>query len=251
VSARREASIDGSWARAASSDLRVHIVDALPPPHDAAAAASLWRSMCDANPRLFDGPILSVSVIESKGESIHALRVRCGSYAALAVQNPQIAGHVETGTDQLSVTAVVLAKGQSGRERVLLGRRGANTRIYPSMWELGPSGGVDPPSLDTHEVTRDMIEKQVDAETHEEIGESLRVRVESIPAITYDPIARSYDIVALCRAESIFSPDFAQANWEYEGSLWISLSEIATFDREHARSIIAPTRSLFRFFGWV
>ncbi len=247
----RETRIDGSWARPASPSLTIIIEDRPPPPHDEHAASAIWNSMCRENPRLFDGPILSVCSIEPRQGAIDTLVVRLGSYAALAVQNPRIAGHVETGTDQLSVTAVVLARDESGCERVLLGERGAGTRIYSSMWELGPSGGIDPPSPGTRKVTRDMIDTQVEAETREEIGGSLRVRIESVPAITYDPIARSYDVVALCRAESIAAPEIAEPNWEYERARWIPLSEIAAFDREHARSIIAPTRALFRFFGWV
>jgi len=204
-----------------------------------------------SNPRLFDGPILSVVSLESGSDDVGAIRVRRGSYAMLAVQNPQIPEHVETGTDQLSVTAVVLSRDSAGKERILLGRRGMSTRLYGGMWELGPSGGVDAPAADTplpRLITPADLARQVHEECREEM-EGLALHVESMPAITYDPVARSYDVVCLCRADVV--QDVSTANWEYEGSRWVPLDEIAAFDRGHEVSIIAPTRALFRFFGWV
>ncbi len=244
-----EANVDGSWARPASPTLTIKIEPRPAPLHEAQAAARLWNAMRRENPRLFDGHILSVCEIVPSSGAIRSVVVRPGSYAALAVQNPQIAGHVETGTDQLSVTAVVLARDESGRERVLLGRRGAGTRIYPSMWELGPSGGIDPPPPGAREVTREVIESQVHAEIREEIDGAFRVRIESVPAMTYDPVARSYDLVAICRADSD-ARRLGASNWEYEDAAWVPVADVQRFDRENAGSIIAPTRALFRALGW-
>lgn len=202
--------------------------------------------MSAANPRLFDGPILSVVGFRQEGLTLCAVAER-RSYKHLAVQN-----QVDTGTEQLSVTAVVAGVDAAGTRHILLGRRGEGTRIYGGMWELGPSGGVDPPQPGVHAVDDGEFRKQVHAEVEEEMGGGLSVRIEGTVAVVYDPVARSYDIVVRCSAVGLVASAAAGADtWEYRGSRWLRESEVAAFDREHAEGIIGTTRALFRCLGWV
>jgi hypothetical protein len=67
--------------------------------------------------------------------------------------------------------------------------------------------------------------------------------------MTYDPVARSYDLIAICRADSDGRRPGA-SNWEYEDAAWVPVADVQRFDRENAGSIIAPTRALFRALGW-
>jgi len=39
--------------------------------------------------------------------------------------------------------------------------------------------------------------------------------------------------------------------WEYDRVRWVPLAEVAAFDARHAGEIIAPSRALLRWFGWV
>lgn len=226
--------------------LRVLIVDEGGPAFDAAAVETRWRAMCHQNPRLFDGPILSVRAIASR-DSMREVSARRSSYKLLAVQN-----EVQTGTDQLSVTAVVHGSDASGRPHVLLGRRGAGTRIYGGRWELGPSGGIDPPAPGADTLDTEAVHRQVHEEVREEMGGDLNVRTDALVAMTYDPIARSYDFVIRCTAlVPVTAAATGTKTWEYHGALWLPIDECPVFDREHAAEIIGPTRALFRHFGWV
>jgi hypothetical protein len=84
------------------------------------------------NPRLYDGDILSVVRMDPGREIL----CRRGRYRHLTVE-PEI----ETGTDQLSVTAVVLSRDNRGDDTVLLGRRGRETRIYAACGSWVPPVG--------------------------------------------------------------------------------------------------------------
>lgn len=209
-------------------------------------AESRWRDLCAANPRLYDGPILAVTGAHYTATFTLEIDTRRSSYRRLAVQN-----EVETGTDQLSVTAIVCGRDAEDRPHVLLGRRGRSTRIYGGMWELGPSGGITPPPPGVVEIDAEAVDRQVREEIAEEMGGGLRVRVEALTALTYDPIARSLDLVVDCTALGTVTGGAAGVgNWEYHGALWVAVDEIATFDREHGAAIIGPTRALFRYYGW-
>jgi hypothetical protein len=150
------------------------------------------------------------------------------------------------------MTAGVSGVDAGGTRHILLGRRGEGTRIYGGMWELGPSGGIDPPPPGVHALDDAAFLRQVHAEVEEEMGGGLRVRPEGTVALAYDPVARSYDIVVRCTAVGLVTSAQAGADtWEYRGSRWLPESEIAAFDRERADRIIGTTRALFRCLGWV
>lgn len=240
--------------------VQVRIVGDPAPEVDAAAVEARWSELCAANPRLHDGRMLSVVSISHDPQSragcgLTTVVARVGSYKALAVEAPG-AGSVETGTDQLSVTAIVMGRDAAGRPHVLMGQRGTGTRLYGGMWELGPSGGVDAPEQGVDLLTDDEVVRVVRQEIGEELGASVRVGVEGLRAITHDPLARSYDLCFVCWAtgavrSGMFTPETAGEPWEYPRAAWVPCDQLSAFERLHAGQIIGPTRALLRFMRWV
>ncbi len=234
------------WAWPPERGLRIRI-EQHPPgparPEVSARIESEWARQSAANPRLFDGPVLSVVRMEP-GEDI---RVRRDSYKRLAVQPA-----VETGVEQLSVTGVVLCRDAAGTDRVFVGRRSRQTRIYGDMWELGPSGGVDPPSWNRAELAEADLIFQLQREFAEETGYAAPLSDIRAHAICQDQVARSCDIVFVCRVDDPGPSPAADAErWEYDRFQWIPLASIPELYQLHGGQIIPPTRALFRFFGWL
>ena len=92
---------------------------------------TVWKTMLDANPRLHDGPIWSVVEADAA-----RLTVRADRYKRLAVQDDATIGWL--GVRQLGVKGLVIGHDRAGTPRVLLARRGSETRIYAGMWEIAP-----------------------------------------------------------------------------------------------------------------
>ena len=131
-----------------------------PEPSDAARRE--WDRLTSLNPRLFPGPILAfMGLDEHRGEIL----ARRDSYMRLAVQPT-----VPTGTRLLSVTAILLATDDAGREHIFMGQRAAGVRNYPSLWELGPSGGMGVPPLAVDSLDAAQIAASALDEIAEEIG---------------------------------------------------------------------------------
>lgn len=232
------------WALREGVALEVEVTRTAPAIPNSAAVQAEWDSLCAANPRLFDGALLSVLHIEHANDAtrIHA---RPDRFARLAVQ-PKVA----TGVRILSVTAICTATREDGSLHVLLGRRARDTRIYGGMWELGPSGGlgVPPPSLRTLDVG--AVWSHLADEVQEEVG--VDAPAGRAIAITRDQVAMSDDVVFHCDLGAFAEAHAATraANWEYEDVRWLDVREVAAFDREHGDAIIVPTRALFRALGW-
>jgi hypothetical protein len=123
------------------------------------------------------------------------------------------------------------------------------TRMYGGMWELGPSGGVEPPPGRASLCEGDLVE-QLQREFEEETGSSARLRGVRVAAVCHDLVAHSYDVVFVCEASAAEVGAAGPERWEYEGLRWAPVESLRDFDRGHAGEIIAPTRGLFRFFGW-
>jgi hypothetical protein len=208
-----------------------------------AAVEAEWARMRRDNPRLFDGPVLSV-VRMDVGSGIVCRR---DTYRRLVVQPV-----VPTGVEQLSVTGVIVGPDGSGQEAVLLGRRGRGTRMYGGMWELAPSGGLDPPAPGRAELSMDDLRAQLLRELREEVGGPLACSLADarVAAVLHDAAARSYDLVLRCRAGRAADAHGPAERWEYDSVRWLSLAGVAGFDRGHAAEIIPPTRALFRVLGW-
>lgn len=217
---------------------------------------ALWTRETERNPRLFDGPVLSA--VEVDAVSGH-IRCRRATYREL-VAHPI----VDTGVLQVSVTGVCVSQ-RGGMDRVLLGRRGRETRIYGGMWELAPSGGVDPPTRRSSEDAAEMSGRDawryLMLEMEEELGAELWLTESIEPTapmcLCADEHARSLDIVFQvviddADADAVGSDrSGVSAAWEYEAVRWVGRDEVKDFDARHAAEIIGPSRAILRWMGWV
>ena len=211
-----------------------------------------WERETARNPRLFDGPVLSCVEIDAPGGLV---RCRRASYRDLACQPT-----VESGVMQLSVTGVTTVRGPDGREHVVLGRRGAQTRVYAGMWELAPSGGVDHPVRAASDEAESLggrdLWRQLMVEFEEELGlEDLPGPIAPVDpmCLCIDRVARSVDVVFLVRVPGR-SPDAlarGDAGWEYGQVRCVPIDGLREFDLRHGAEIIGPTRALMRWMGWV
>lgn len=219
------------------------LVERTPAPPLTGAAEERWEAMVRANPRHFDGPLLAVVSFDAERNEVLARR---DGYARLAVQ-PQVA----TGVQQLSVTAVLIARDGGGREYVLLGKRSRETRIFGDMWEVGPSGGLPPPPLNVDVLEPEAVMSHLADEIEEEVG---GVEVSGGRAVAYvrDQVAHSDDI---CIAYDLGPLEklagLRPGNWEYTEVRWLPVDALAGVDTLEADRIIGATRGLFRALGWV
>jgi isopentenyldiphosphate isomerase len=234
-------SIEGITAWRLKDLPRVALTRPAGPPEVSPAAEARWRELCAQNPRHFDGPILSVVTFDPDANEVMCRRDR---YMRLAVQP-----RVHTGVQQLSVTAVLTARDEAGREHVLLGRRAQETRIFGGMWEIGPSGGIPAPHASVQELPADAIIAHLSDEVSEEIG----LEIEQGEGVAYirDHVAYSDDLCISCDLGRLEEVGASAANWEYTEVLWLPVDSVSVFDQANAGEIIAATRALFRVLGWV
>jgi 8-oxo-dGTP pyrophosphatase MutT (NUDIX family) len=205
----------------------------------------VWSRMQRENPRLFGGGIYNVlSLDPGRGRILAAYDL----YKRLVVQ-PEI----DTGVNQLSVSGLIIAPGDDGRRRILIGKRGEQTRMYGGMWQICPAGGVEPPedtgSLRT--LTHEDLTAQLERELEEEVGMRLGGAGAPRPiAIIHDAAARSYDIVLRVDFDHPCPPRPQKgAGWEHAEIRWVPLEEIPEFCSR--RQVIAATRALFGSLGWL
>jgi len=209
-------------------------------PELADATERRWAELLAENPRHFDGPILAIERFDPATNTIHARR---DGYKRLAVQ-PQ----VETGVRILSVTGFITALDERSRPCVLLAQRSNATRIYGGLWELAPSGGIDPPRSATGLLDLDHVRTQLASELKEELGTEPDVSTAHPIALCVDGPGHSVDVVV--RVDTglpIDAPGVSiRDSWEYTGVHWLELTEAPAFAREHADELIPSTREMLR-----
>jgi 8-oxo-dGTP pyrophosphatase MutT (NUDIX family) len=226
-----------SVPREHARSLRV-LIDRRPARVDAETARrteEVWARKARENPRLFGGGVLSV---ESLDLARGIVRARADEYKRLVVR-PE----VETGVCQLSASAVLLAPDGRGRESVLLGKRGAGTRMYPGLWQVCPAGGVEPPGDGRDELTHADLAAEVAREMREEAGIELGEERPRALWIVRDVGASSCDIVLRVGLERAV-PAHPQrgALWEHDELRWVALAELGAFAREHR--LVSSTRAV-------
>lgn len=196
-----------------------------------------WDRIRAANPRAFNGPILAYTA----SNPAHNL-VRCAreEYKRLAV-TPEI----ETGVIHLGVTGVLGARDEAGVPHVLLGLRSHATRIFGGMWELGPSGGVDPPPIDQGTMDADDVWRVLINEIREEVG--LPVDPDPSPplGLLHDPEGRSCELVVRVTLRrpveeliALIDRENRTSRWEYDAVRWVALADLPAFVR---REPVIPT----------
>ena len=209
-----------------------------------AAVERAWAQLCTANPRLFDGPILSLVSFDAQAAEVVGVRE---SYKRLSVQD-----HVPTGVTLVAVNGVVTARDRDGREHVLLGRRSPGTRMYGGQWELAPAGGLDPPSAGGAELSPADLEKQLARELVEETG--IAEPLSELAAVAYykDDRARSFNIVVRARLlAAIESLRSGEREWDCDDTLWLPIDRVPAYDQDQGGNVIGATRALWRRLGWV
>jgi len=188
-------------------------IDPAPPPAPDGAERERWDALVGENPRHFDAPILAFESYDGLSGVIRARRER---YARLALQ-PGLA----TGVTILSVTGVITALDERGEPCVLLGRRGASTRVYPGLWELAPSGGIDPVDADT--LTLHDIRAQFAQEASEELGLDLDPSPARPIALQPDIGGRSVDLVLRLDTGAPIDSLRPGVSWEIDAHRWVPL----------------------------
>lgn len=221
----------------APEDLRIEF-DPTPTPNPCAETLRVWERMREAKPRLFNGPISTFNGCDERARTIRAGR---DTYQRLTVQ-PE----VDNSVMQFSVTGVLICA-----EHVLLARRSPETRVYPSMWELAPSGGFDPPATELGTPLSGLDAwRQLLRELKEELGLAIPDQQQPgrIVALSADRLASSTDLVF--RIDLPSNPaDLDSAitsSWEYEETRWLPLPDARIFESDHGAEIIPPTRALLR-----
>lgn len=237
----------------ASANLRIDIDTPSRASRDTDALAARWAALCATNPRFHDGPILAVSALDVTTGSVHGvlapvvdrIDARVDSYRRLAVQ-PQ----VRTGVRLLGVTAVITALDESGDVAVFLARRAQDVRVYPNLWEIGPSGGVHVPpptvhTLDAADLTRAAFD-EIDEEIGDAAAASLGGPTNFTPAaVIRDDLAFSDDVILRMTTPAPASIRAAiSTGWEYTQTQWVPLSELHAWSQ--ANACIPPTHAIIR-----
>jgi 8-oxo-dGTP pyrophosphatase MutT (NUDIX family) len=238
----------------AGAEVRIDIGPAQTPGAEAAARmASMWDELCAANDRYYDGPILRAVSVDTDAGSVLCRRDTFRSLASSA--------RLGLGVRQLGVCGVLVGRDATGAKHLLLGRRAADTRIYPGLWEVAPSGGVKPPAPNVAVLTLLDLALALAEEADEELGMTLDPRNASLIAFLRDDIACSDDAVLRFDlpapidprrapgAACALAPD-AGDRWEYIDTAWIALIDLPAFVRDHADAIAPPTAALVGWLGW-
>ena len=196
-----------------------------------------WDSMRSRSPRLFDGGILSFL-----GEEAGTIRAARETYKHLSVQ-VEDRSLLPTPVMQLSVTGVLVAKDAQDRPNVLMGKRSEDTRIYGSLWELGPSGGIDPPAPHIDSLDEFAIIRQLQLECQDELGIAGVFTTHAVLGIIDDHLAMSTDIVVRLdlqrRVDDLIK---STSNWEYTATQWVPADQLVEFGEQN--QTIPPTATL-------
>ncbi len=231
-----------------------------------------WNAMRLENPRLHDGGILRVVAFDPH---THRFRVAPAAYRDFALQERRLARTWATQPPSvprrfdpslvwlLGVKGFIIGKDCLGSEYLLIARRAGQTRVYPSLWEAAPAGGIDLPSLDPHAPAasldafnlHDRVLHTLRNEAHEELGLPIDVRDAFPVVVVQDSIARSFDIFVRLDLTGVADPRqcptcFTAADrWEYIDAAWLARADAASFASTGALS--PPTLAALRPLGWI
>lgn len=220
-------------------------VEAAVPASEDARVEEVWARLCAANPKLHDGPMLSVTSFDTETGCIYC---RPDSYKRLAVQ---IDGGPDTGVWLFAVKGIIIAADESHRKHVLMIRRHKQTRMYGGMWEIGPAGGVDlsDPAVQTLGIEELVV--QVRRELREEAGISSPLGNASLAAFFTDERSRSMDVVIQAELqEPIEQIQTDDHEWDGVQSLWLPIAEVEQFVRKERANIVDNSLGLMRLLGW-
>jgi 8-oxo-dGTP pyrophosphatase MutT (NUDIX family) len=178
-----------------------------------------WESLCAANPRFFDGPVLQVLGVHRNGHGGVQIHVQESSYRFGAVA----ALGVDCGARALGVTGFVRDGG-----RVLVGRRSGSVARDPRAWEFVPGGTLEP---------REAPEQAIARELREEAGLALAAPPVAV-AVLFDETASTWEIVYRLSAPLVATPEIG---WEYDEFRVAGVEEVPSLAPMSASArLIAP-----------
>lgn len=215
-------------------------IDPGPPATATAEMEARWAALSAQNPRLFNGRILAFLETDATRQTLTA---RVESYKRMATQT--IDGDAMT---QLGVTGIVTAPGAHGSRRVLLGKRSADTHVYPGRWELAPSGGVDAPAIGVTRLSIDDIRRQVERELVEETGVEPGGLTMVPVALCRDPGAPSMDVVFRIDLDRLPA---RHATWEFDELVWFEIDRLGPALADRGVEPTDPSAALLRWLGWL
>ncbi len=236
------------WAPASGElSLDLHVLPEAPAAPDAAVARA-WATLCAENPRLFAGPMLSVTLLEAVGPARARIICRPDTYDRLAVRPG-----VDTGVRLLAVTGLLF----DPDGRLLLAQRSLDVHAYPGHWEVAPAGGVEPLEPG-RALTLTSLCDQLQTEFVEEFGlggDTPPLPPAQCVAIVRDDRTFSDDIVFRVEllaehVQAIEQGRSLAAQWEYDRLNWLSREDARTFVARNRESIIPPTLALLRWLHW-
>jgi hypothetical protein len=213
-----------------------------------AAEEACWASLCAANGRVHDGEILRVVGVDFERSVVRCER---GRYKRLVVSRALGASEE---VRILGVKGFIVGRDAAGGEHVLIGRRGAQTRVYGGLWETAPAGGVAVPRDGVTAIGVRELAASVEEEGEEELGVALDTRGARVVAVCRDEVAGSDDVFLRFEMAGVINPRRAGAcqhgsgGWEYSDTAWLARADAAGFD---SRGLIAPVRAVLRVLGWV
>ncbi len=237
------------------NDPRIEIVD---PPGDwpaqraslAAETERVWLDECRANPGLYDGSILGVVSLDAQRGLVTCCR---DSYKHLVAAQHGL----PTNARSLGVKGVLIARNEHGVDRVLVGTRGPNVRMYPRLDEFAPAGGVRPPqnagtrSMNVHDLHAELLN-----EAQEELaGTGIDVaalvnRPAHVLGLCEDDTAQSLDVVIrVSVAPESHRPSLGASpaadtlpTWEYANTRWLPLTDLIRDLERSPERYSPPTR---------
>ncbi|MDX2145888.1 MAG: hypothetical protein SFZ23_00060 [Planctomycetota bacterium] len=223
------------------SSVEIDIAIHAPAPLEADLARAIearWQRLLPSNPRLFAGPILSITSFDASG------RIRCAreTYKALAVQ-PEVA----TGAELLAVIGLITMRDAANRTHLLLGQRGPQVRIYPGLWEVAPAGGINPPPPGVDRLGIVGVLAQLEEELEEEIGARWALKNPRAVAAVRNPHAHSLDIVIRAEVEPPGTiPASAGSEWEYAQVSWMPMADVWRACDERPETLVPQTLAVLR-----
>jgi hypothetical protein len=225
-----------------------------PPPEPSGEAEARWIEACAENPRLFNGPILRYAGFDRASMTVRAARDTYQRYAMQARPPAPVTLDDPAGAVvHLAVTGVLVARdGATGRESVVLGRRGGATFVYPGMWEHAPGGGLEHAD----------VRGQLLAELSEELGDPTRPEpaerlvfpsgAGDLLGLALDPNTPSVDIVVRLRLRPGAERRLAGGSWEYDQTRLVPVGSLGAFVAEVGGArIIPPAAAMWRALGWL
>lgn len=256
---RQERSAFSIWPIADPARVRIDIHPPAPAPPSDARLDTAWARLCAANPRLHDGPILALDSPEPEAGRVAARR---DTYRRLAVECGEGGGAI-----LVAVRGILLARGERdgpaspGREHVLLGRRGEQTRMYGGTWEFLPAGGVDPPPPEQEALSPNDLIAELRRELREETGLDLPLDGAHATCFCLDRDARGFDVVLRCHLGALAdltdgtSAQGAARGWETDRTAWVPIDALPHFaakGKQGAGRTLSPvTATLARWLGWL